>query len=144
VLARVMRDQGKLPEALAEINEVDRLTRSFQPPLFSLNYLKGDILARLGRNAEARTAFAQEIHDFPDSAQAYTALAVLYASEGKEADARRTLEECLTNARTPGPFFAVAQAYQVLGDTGRAQNVRLEASRRFPGARQRPGGAEGG
>jgi tetratricopeptide (TPR) repeat protein len=144
VLARVMRDQGKLQEALAEISEIDRLTRSFQPPLFSLNYLKGDVLARLGRNAEARAAFQQEIHDFPDSAQAYTALAVLYASEGNEGEARRTLEACLTNARTPGPFFAVAQAYQILGDTGRAQGVRLEASRRFPGARQRPPGAEGG
>ncbi len=143
VLARVMRDRGKLPEALSEINEVVRLARPFQPPLFSLNYLKGDVLARLSRNAEAAVAFQQEIHDFPESAQAYTALAVLYASEGNEREARRTLDLCLTNARTPGPYFAVAQAYQVLGDTGRAQIVRLEASRRFPGARERKTG-EGG
>jgi arylsulfatase A-like enzyme/Flp pilus assembly protein TadD len=143
ILARVMRDQGKLPEALAEINEAVRLARPFQPPLFSLNYLKGDVLARLSRNAEARAAFLQEIQDFPDSAQAYTALAVLYASEGNDREARRTLENCLANARTPGPYFAVARAYEVLGDAGRARIVRSEIPRRFPGARERPAG-EGG
>ncbi len=137
ILAHVFRDHGDLRGALAQIAEVDRLTKPFQPALFSLNYLKGDLLARLSRNAEAQAAFEQEMHDFPDSAQAYTGLAVLFASEGKEMEARRTLESCLANAKTPGPYYAVARTYDVLGDPGRAVAVRSESRKRFPGAHER-------
>jgi tetratricopeptide (TPR) repeat protein len=137
ILARVLLGRRDLPGSLAEIREVMRLTRPGEPPLFSLNYLRGDVLARLSRNDEARAAFEQEIRDFPESAQAYTGLAVLFASEGNEAQARRTLEQCVANAKSPGPYFAVARTYKILGDSERAAALRAEVRRRFPSARER-------
>ena len=137
ILGRALRDRGDLPGALAELETAKRLSRPEEPPLFAVNFLRGDVLARLGNNRAAEEAFQRELRDFPGSAQAFTGLALLYASEGREAEARRTLERCVSTATTPASYFAVIKAYRVLGDTGRAGQLRQELRQRFPDARER-------
>lgn len=142
ILGRVKRQAGDLAGALAELDLAERLSRSKkQPPPTNLSVLRGDILARLGREAEAEAAFKSEIENFPGSPSAWTALALLYASQGRQADARRALET-LARTRTPPALFAAARAYEVLGDRESAARAREDLHRLFPNARERKSRSE--
>jgi len=52
-LAKIYREEGKFPQALAALDAAGRL----DPSSASVHYLKGQILVRLGRRAEGRTEF---------------------------------------------------------------------------------------
>ncbi len=138
ILARVRKARGDLAGALAELEAVRTLSeREKQPPLFSLSYLRADVLARLGRSAEAEAAFRDEIRDFPSSPLAWTGLAMLYASQGRGDEALETLGK-LASLRTPEALYAAARTYEILGDRESALRLRREARRAFPEARERP------
>ena len=137
ILGRVKRERGDLAGALAELEMARRASpNQKETALAGLNSLRGDILARMGREAEAEAAFQEEIQDFPASASPRTGLALLYASQGKEAETRRALET-LANLKTPTALFAAARTYEILGDRDRANRIRQEIRRDFPTARER-------
>ena len=75
-----------------------------------MRFLKGVMLGDAKRNAEAIALFQKLIEDFPDLAEPYNNLAVLYAGAGEYAKARATLEQAL---RT-NPNYATA--HENLGD----------------------------
>jgi Tfp pilus assembly protein PilF len=137
ILGRVKRDRRDFAGALAELDRVVELTRQTAvQPLYNVSYLRGDILARMGREGEAEEAFRQEMRDFPGAPPAYAGLAMLYASQGKEGEARAILTE-LASAKTPEAIFTAARTYEILGDEASASALRAQARRLFPGARDR-------
>jgi arylsulfatase A-like enzyme/Tfp pilus assembly protein PilF len=135
ILARVKRERGDLPGALAQLDLAARQTTGARVP--SLNFLRADILARMGRESEAEAGFRREIAEFPHVTAAWTGLALLYASQGREEPARRTLEELLRRVQTPEAYFAATRTYEVLGDPRAAAAVRARGRRLFPDARAR-------
>ena len=138
ILARVKKARGDLAGALAELEVARALTeKGEQPPLATLNYQRGDVLARLGRSAEAEAAFREEVRDFPTSPLAWTGLAMLYASQGRGEQARDSLE-ALARLKTPDALSAAARTYEILGDRDSALRLRREIRRAFPAARERP------
>lgn len=136
ILARVRHDRRDYSGALAEVELAARRSGAENVPLQNLNYLRGDSLARLGREAEAEKAFLEEIHDFPSSPAPWTALAMLYASQGREADARKTLADLIKEVGTPTSYFAAIKTYEILGDPHSAAELRAEQRRIFPDARE--------
>ncbi len=137
ILGRVKGARGDLAGALAELEVARALSeKEKQRPLYNLSFLRGDLLARLGRSAEAEAAFREEIRDFPSAPPAWTGLALLYASQGKEGDARQALE-ALAKLGTPDALFAAARTYEILGDHVSAMRLRQEIHRLFPKARER-------
>ena len=137
ITARVKKARGDLAGALADLEAVRSISeKEKQPPLLSLNYLRGDVLARLGRSAEAEAAFREEIRDFPSSPLAWTGLAMLYASQGKGEQALETLG-ALAKLKTPEALYAAARTYEILGDRDSAARLRREVRRAFPAARER-------
>ncbi len=137
MLGRVLHDRRDYAGALAELELADRPRAGSAAPLQNLNFLRGDSLARLGREAEAETALRQEIHDFPQNFAPWPALAMLYASQGREAEARKALSDLVKDVHTPEAYFAAIQTYEVLGDPAAAAGLRAEQRRLFPGARER-------
>jgi choline-sulfatase len=137
VLGRVKKERGDLNGALAEL-EMAKGTgeKQNQVPLLNVNFLRGDVLARLGKAAEAEAAFREEIHAFPGSVPGWTGLALLYASQGRDLETRRALG-ALAEIKTPGALFAAARTYEVLGDRVSASRLRDEIRRLFPAARER-------
>jgi Flp pilus assembly protein TadD len=92
LLAEVQRAEGKLEAALQTINEAERRANDLEiRHLYGIDYLRGDLLARLDRPDEAVTAYQREIDLSPQHLQSYANLAVIYAIEGKRAEAERTL-----------------------------------------------------
>jgi tetratricopeptide (TPR) repeat protein len=125
VLAQVAKGRGDLSGALAQLDAVKAMVdEQGEGDMSNVNYLRGDILARLGRNAEAEAAFRAEIKDFPNNVQAWTGLSLLYASQGRSDDARRTLLELVRTSPNPRSYGAAAEAFTVLGDPGQARRLR--------------------
>jgi tetratricopeptide (TPR) repeat protein len=138
ILGRVARDRRDYAGALAELTLAAKAQESGgSPPLQSVNFLRGDCLARMGREGEAEAAFLQELHDFPSSPAPRTALAMLYASQGRESDARGALTRLVEDLKTPEAYFAAARTYEVLGDPRSAEELRAQARKAFPRARER-------
>ena len=92
LLAEVQRAEGKLDAALQTIGEAERRANDLEiRHLYGIDYLRGDVLARLDRPDDAVAAYRREIEFSPQHLQSYANLAVIYVIEGKRAEAERTL-----------------------------------------------------
>ncbi len=93
LLAEVQRAEGNLPGALLTIGEAERRANDLEVRhLYGLDYLRGDVLARLDRPEDAVAAYQREIQFSPQHLQSYANLAVIYRIEGKNAEAAKTLD----------------------------------------------------
>jgi arylsulfatase A-like enzyme/Flp pilus assembly protein TadD len=116
-LARVEQKQGRPAEALRVADDLlARLARTGGRPLRGLHALRGDALARLGNPGEAERALRQELHLFPGDPEAYRALIVLLASQGRGDDVTRTIREFATIAPNQQTYAVIADTLHVLGD----------------------------
>jgi tetratricopeptide (TPR) repeat protein len=104
--AQRLQKQGQLPQAL---EKVDAAIAS-KPKDAQGRFLKGLILAEMGRSTEAVAVFGKLAEDYPELPEPYNNLAVLYAQQKQYDKARTALEMAI---RTH-PGYAVA--YDNLGD----------------------------
>lgn len=94
LLAEVQRAEGNLSAALQTIDQAERRANDMEVPhLYGIDYLRGDILARLDRPDEAIVAFRREIERSPQHMQAYANLALVYFITGKAAEGNAVLDE---------------------------------------------------
>jgi arylsulfatase A-like enzyme/tetratricopeptide (TPR) repeat protein len=137
LLGNVEKEAGNLPAALEALERVRRLSEDGgQSPPRGYGFLRGDVLARMGRAAEAEAAFREETRTYPENPSGWTGLALLEASEGRPQEADRTLEEMISKSPQPGSYFAAARTYEVLGDPLSAARLRRKARDLFPEARE--------
>jgi choline-sulfatase len=130
VLSQVQKARGDLPGALATLDGVlEKLARSGQGEMSNLHYFRGDVLARMGREAEAEAEFRKELSMFPENVSAWTGLALLYASQGRMDDTRRTVDAFLRAVPTPRGYRAAAETLRVLGDAEAARELERRAQR---------------
>ena len=136
VLGVVAQKAGRYEDALASFTmavEANRLQKG--SVIFTLHARMADCLARLGREAEAEKEFLAEIEEVPWSREGRVGLAMLYRSQGRDAEARATLEGLVAaspraDAETYSP---VVHTFALLGDEGRARvhgRARAEFGRR--------------
>ena len=137
MIARARHDRGDYAGALAELDLAARPGSADTTPLQNLNYLRGDSLARLGREAEAEAAFLEEIRDFPGNPSPRAAIAFLYASQGREADARKALADLVRDLNTPEAYFSAIKTYEILGDPQAAAGLKADVRRVVPGGKER-------
>lgn len=98
--------KGELNTALTRANQF--LAKN--PKDAQVRFLKGLILADLGKSAEAIQVFTAITEDYPELPEPYNNLAVLYAAEGKYDAAKNALEMAI---RTHPSY---ATAHENLGD----------------------------
>ena len=102
---RLLRS-GKATEALARVER--SLTAKPADP--QLRFLKGVVLAEAKRTAEATEVLVKLTEDYPELAEPYNNLAVIYAADGRYDKARAALEAAVR--ANPG----YATAHENLGD----------------------------
>ena len=107
-LADVMRLRNE-GQSAAAMTKAD-LFLVAQPRDAQMRFVRASLLVDLKRNADAVTALESLTEDYPDLAEPYNNLAVLYASSGEYAKARSALEQALR--LRPG----YATAHENLGD----------------------------
>jgi tetratricopeptide (TPR) repeat protein len=105
-----------------------RLRDRSAAPVRDLEFLRGDALGRLNRLSEAQAAFEEEIRLFPDNAQAYARLAVIWGLRGRTVREVHRLLDTM-QARSPGPETALlaARTLDSMGDRQGAAAWRARA-----------------
>lgn len=98
--------QGQQAQAL---EQVDRFLAD-KPKDAQARFLKGTILADMGRNDEAKAIFTKLTEDYPELPEPYNNLAVIYAQQKQYDKAKQALEQAI---RT---HPAYATAHENLGD----------------------------
>jgi arylsulfatase A-like enzyme/tetratricopeptide (TPR) repeat protein len=132
-LARVLKKAGRDSEALAAADEAARVVASGNtPPFAGLSFLRGDLLARLGRNEEAAAAFRQEIALAPADARAYQSLIVLLLTEGRGEQATPLVFQLIDRAPTAENFAAIVETMKTVGDMNGARYWAAKGLQKFP------------
>ena len=132
VLARIAVSRNDLAAALARAEEAERAGPGQGPPLAGLHLVRGDVLARAGRHAEAEAEFRREIAAWPSTAGAWESLLLLLAAEGRGADVTRTIREWTATVPGPEPWVSSVRVLGVVGQPGLAEATRREGRERYP------------
>jgi choline-sulfatase len=138
-LAEVLVAEGRLEEAMGQTDQaLAELTRRAPGQSFPrLWWVRGDVLARLQRDAEAEQAFWREIQSFPADTHTYSSLAVLYASEGKPDAAIGVLRRLVeSQGESPAACAEAVGTLRVLGDAQGAAALLRHALELHPGSSQ--------
>ncbi len=116
LLADVKRQSGDLQGALAAADAAERRAKEMNvPALYRLDFIRGDVYARLDRPADATAAYQREIASFPENTQAYANLAIIYFVLGRRADVERTLSELVKANPHPGARALAARTRKEFG-----------------------------
>jgi len=138
-LAEVLVAEGRLEEALGQTDQVlAELERRAPGQSFpKLWWVRGDVLARLQRDAEAEQAFRREIQSFPADTHTYASLAVLYAAEGKPDAAIGVLRRMVeSQGESPAACAEAVSTLRVLGDAPGAAALLRHALELHPDSSQ--------
>ncbi|HEY2945323.1 MAG TPA: sulfatase-like hydrolase/transferase [Vicinamibacteria bacterium] len=135
VLGVVAQKAGRYEEALAafrKAEEANRLQKGLV--VLKLHASMADCLARLGREAEAEREFQAEIRDVPWSPEGRVGLAMLYRSQGRDAEARSALSGLVAAQQRPNAetYWTVVHTFSVLGDVAAAREWASRARSKFP------------
>jgi arylsulfatase A-like enzyme/tetratricopeptide (TPR) repeat protein len=133
VLGVVARQQGRCEEAVVSLQRAAEVERSERGSIVrSLHYQLGDCLARLGRDADAEREFRTELAAVPSSPEARVGLAMLYRSQGRDAESREVLAGLATTSPSPDAYWTIVRTFGILGDTEAARSWAAQARQRFP------------
>jgi tetratricopeptide (TPR) repeat protein len=130
LLADVKRAEGDYPAALEAVRAAEARARELNvPALYRLEFVRGDVLARMGDGDAAAAAYRREIAAFPQHTQAYANLAIIYFVEGRAADVQRTLEAMVAANPHPGAYALAAKTVESLDDRAGAARWRARGAR---------------
>ncbi|MEO6487628.1 MAG: tetratricopeptide repeat protein [Thermoanaerobaculia bacterium] len=129
-MADVKRAEGDLAAALDATDAAAKRARELNvAKLYRLDFLRGDILARMGRVEESIAAYRREIENFPQNTQAYANLAIIYFIEGPRAEVDRLLEKMVAANPHPGAYELAARTLESLEDRHGAARWRQRAKK---------------
>jgi tetratricopeptide (TPR) repeat protein len=139
VQGEVHRRQGRFEAAIAAYREAvegQRLRKGVV--IRSLHAGLADCLARTGHEAEAEKEFLAEIEAIPDSREGRTGIALLYRSQGRDAEARDALAGVVTKNPKAGAeeYWVVVRTLATLGDVTAAREWASRARALFPADRR--------
>ena len=93
----------------------------------SLEATRGDVLSRMGEEEAAEKAFVSEIRSFPENLDAWSHLALLYASAGRDREFRSLLSRMTEQVPGRRSLEAAARVCEIVGDKKGARAWRDRA-----------------
>jgi choline-sulfatase len=132
-LGEIALQRGNYQQGLGYCDRaLDVLKRKNGTAVSGLYYLRGDLLARMDRNAEAEQAFRKEIELFPRNPQPYKNLILLCVTEGRNDEATKLVFQLIDKAPTPPSYAAISTTLKTVGDDRGARYWLIEGLRKFP------------
>ncbi|HEX7708783.1 MAG TPA: tetratricopeptide repeat protein, partial [Thermoanaerobaculia bacterium] len=98
-----------------------------------LHFLRGDVLARIGRPEEAESEFRREIELFPEDPPAYKSLTLLLVVDGRVAEATQLIRQLIKESPTPPSYLAVCEVLKTVGDANGVRYWARQGLMRYPG-----------
>jgi arylsulfatase A-like enzyme len=133
LLAETEKQQGNLDAALSYLNRaVEKETPKTAPQHQGLHLARGDILALLGRNAEAEKEFRLEIAQFPKAPVAYSSLVLLLSAEQRVDEATKLIYDLIKTAPTPHSYVVVSETLKSIGDDRGALYWAYQGLQKYP------------
>ena len=109
-LALVQQKRGDFRGVLATTDRIG------QPRPRGVASMRGDALARLGREADAETEFRAELAAFPDSGEAARRLVLLLVAQGRNDEATRVIRALATASPNGSTYATIAETLRIVGD----------------------------
>lgn len=114
--AEIAQKRGDLEGALVRLTRGKALAETLRSgPVYRLEFVRADTLARLDRLPEASAAYRREIDAFPSNLDAYAGLAVVEYLLGNAAEVESTLNEMVRRNPTPRARALAERTQRVLG-----------------------------
>lgn len=133
LLADAEKQRGNLEPALTYLNRAVELAKHKSgPPQQALHLARGDILARLGRNAEAESDFRVEIARFPSAPAAYSSLVMLLATEKRLDEATKVVYDLIKASPDPHSYVMISETLKAIGDDRGALYWAYQGLQRYP------------
>jgi tetratricopeptide (TPR) repeat protein len=135
VLGVVAQRGGHCEDALASLRRAEEANRRQKDSVvLDLHARMADCLARLGREPDAEREFQAELHAVPWSREGRVGLAMLYRSQGRDAEARSTLEGLVTASprAEADTYWTVVKTFAILGDAAAAREWAARGRAQFP------------
>lgn len=127
-LAETKARAGRTEEALRGVERASARARELRvAPVWNLEFVRGDALARANRLEEAEAAFRAEIAAFPRNSQAFSSLAVLRFLRRDTAEVGRLLEAMYGAAPSGKTALLAARTLDSLGAKPEAAAWRKRA-----------------
>ncbi len=130
-LALVRREQGRYDAALELLDDAVRKKKE-REEIASLFFLRGDVLARLGRAEEAERDFRREIELFPEDQPAYRNLTVLLVASGRLDEATALIRKLIAEAPVPASYLTVCEVLATVGDLRGVRYWARQGLARYP------------
>jgi len=96
-------------------------TASRLTPARGVSALRGDALARMGRDRDAEAELRKELAAFPDNAEASTRLVLLLVAQGRNDDATGVIRALAAASPTGRTYAAISETLRIIGDTDGAR-----------------------
>jgi len=136
VLARVALAGGDVKGAFAQVDGAIRLDRqSGRTPAVGFRSMRGDLLARLGKEKEAEQDFRAEVASYPENLDGWARLALLSASQGRPGEPGGILSEMTSRVPTSRSYDTAVRVCGILKDPACARDWTRRRGERFPAAR---------
>ena len=137
LLANAEKQRGNLQAALGYLDRAaEKASRKPGPPPQGLHLARGDVLARLGRPADAENEFRQEITAFPSVADAYCSLVMLLATERRLDQATQVVYDLIKASPAPHSYIVISEALKAIGDDRGALYWAYQGQQRYPANRE--------
>ena len=134
VQARMLHAAQRYAEALPLFQEAVRQLRDRTITLHDIHFFTADTLGRLERSDEAEAEFLEELQLFPTNGRARANLAMLYRSQGRDAEVENTIDVLLSAMPSPEGYGLAAQLWTIFGEPQRAAELQAQMRERFPSA----------
>jgi tetratricopeptide (TPR) repeat protein len=129
LMAQIESSQNHPQQALALIAQAEaEAEQRHLGGIETLNFVRGDALARMQRYDEAVAAFQREIAEFPHDRQAYASLYLVYMLTNRPEEANRTLESMAAANPDRRTYLFAAHTLDAVNDKRGAEAWKRRAA----------------
>ncbi|HYC92439.1 MAG TPA: sulfatase-like hydrolase/transferase [Thermoanaerobaculia bacterium] len=131
-LGLIAKKENDFPAALRYLDEAAKVVARHKKPLATLHFNRGDVLARLGRNAEAEQEFRKEIAAYPGNPEPYSSLILLLSTQGRTDEATQLVYELVRRAPDAASYVTISETLEAIGDDRGAVYWARQGLKKFP------------
>ena len=131
-LGMIAKKENDFSAALKYLDQAASAVKNHKKAPPTLHFNRGDVLARLGRNAEAEQEFRKEIAAYPENPEAYSSLILLLSSQGRTQEATQLVFELARVSPKAVTYVTISETLKAIGDDRGSVYWARQGLKKFP------------